>query len=74
MQAAEEPDTESEINRKGRTSRITVKKKRKSIDIQKVHDFFIIIYKSIILFDLKVMKDHKGIFRKGFLSLFSSKI
>jgi hypothetical protein len=31
-----------------------------------VYDFCIIIYKSIILFDLKLMKDGKGIYRKGF--------
>jgi hypothetical protein len=73
MQAAETPSTESEINSKGSTSRITVKKTRKFIDIQKVYDFFIIIYKSTFLFDLKVMKDREGIFRKGFLSFFGSK-
>ena len=44
----------------------TVKKKRKFLDSQKVYDFCIIIYKSIILLDLNVMKDGTGIFRKGF--------
>ena len=48
------------------TSRTTVNKKRKFLDSQNVYDFCIIIYKSIILFDLKVMKDGTGIFRKGF--------
>ena len=66
MQAAEAPNSESDIQSKGTTSTTTVKKKRKFLDSQNVYDFCIIIYKSIILFDLKVMKDGTGIFRKGF--------
>ena len=66
MQAAEAPNSESEINSNGTTNTITVKKKRKFLDSQNVYDFCIIIYKWIILFDLKVMKDRTGIFRKGF--------
>jgi hypothetical protein len=66
MQAAEALNAEIEINSNGTTSRITVKKKRKFKVSQNVYDFFIIIYKSIILYDLKVMKDRKGIIRKGF--------
>ena len=66
MQAAEAPNSDSDIQSKGTTSTTTVKKKRKFLDSQNVYDFCIIIYKSIILFDLKVMKDGTGIFRKGF--------
>ena len=66
IQAAEAPDTESEINSNGTTNRITVKKKRKFVESQNVYDFCIIIYKWIILYDLKVMKDRQGIFRNGF--------
>ena len=66
MQAAEAPNSDSDIQSKGTTSTTTVKKKRKFLDSQKMYDFCIIIYKWIILFDLKVMKDGSGIFRKGF--------
>jgi len=66
MQAAEAPNSDSDIQSNGTTSTTTVKKKRKFLDSQNVYDFRIIIYKSIILFDLKVMKDGTGIFRKGF--------
>ena len=58
--------SDSDIQSNGTTSTTTVKKKRKFLDSQNVYDFRIIIYKSIILFDLKVMKDGTGIFRKGF--------
>lgn len=73
MQAAETPNTESDIHSNGTISTITVKKKGKLIDCQNANDFCIIIYKWIILSDLKVMKDRKGKFRKGFLSLLKAK-
>jgi hypothetical protein len=71
MQAAEAPNSKSDIQSKGTTSTTTVKKKRKFLDSQKVYVFCIIIYKSIILFDLKVMKDGAGIIRKGFAAVVS---
>ena len=49
----------------------TVKMKRKFLDSQKMYDFCIIIYKWIILFDLKVMMHGTGIFRKGFAAVVS---
>jgi hypothetical protein len=69
MHAAEAPNSDSDIQSKGTTSTTTVKMKRKFLDSQKMYDFCIIIYKWIILFDLKVMMHGTGIFRKGFAAV-----
>ena len=65
MQAADMPNPDSDIQSSGTTSIITIERERRFFDGQNMYVFCTIIYKSIILYDLKVMINSKGIFRNG---------